>query len=87
MDACVVLSTGVVTGIVSASALCERLARDRIIPQVMLYRLPVTGARFVAILAFVALCAVLYASSGANLQILYAVYACFSPYITIDYFD
>ncbi|KLO06622.1 hypothetical protein SCHPADRAFT_923138 [Schizopora paradoxa] len=75
IDACVVLSAGVLTGILSACALCERLANDKIIPGVFLFRMPYTDAQIVAITAFVLLSGVLYGSAGANQRIISSVFA------------
>ncbi|TDL27804.1 hypothetical protein BD410DRAFT_893978 [Rickenella mellea] len=70
VDAVVVLSAGVLTGILSACALLERLAHDRAVPQIFAKRMPLTGSHAVAIFAFTVLCGVLYASAGANAVII-----------------
>ncbi|KAH8112836.1 amino acid permease-domain-containing protein [Phellopilus nigrolimitatus] len=75
VDASIVLSAGVLTGILSACALCEKLARDNIAPRMFMYRLPATDAQAITITGFVALSGVLYASSGASLQIMSSVFA------------
>lgn len=62
-----------IIGILSACALLEQLGRDRVVPAFFLRRLPVTHAQGPAILAFVVLSGVLYASTGANLTIISAL--------------
>ena len=61
-------------GILSACALCEKLARDRILPNAFLYRLPATNAQAVTIGAFIVLSGTLYASAGASLTIVSKMY-------------
>lgn len=61
-------------GILSACALCEKLSRDRILPNAFLYRLPATNAQAIAIAAFIVLCGALYASAGASLVIVSKMY-------------
>jgi amino acid transporter len=58
------------SGVLSASELCEQLARDRVLPRVFLKTLPVTRSPFVAILSFAGVCVAFYASSGGQLIIL-----------------
>lgn len=70
VDAVIVLCGGVLTGILSACELFERLARDRFLPHLFTRRLPATGAPAFSIAAFVAFSYVLYASSGASLGIM-----------------
>ncbi|KAI5116511.1 hypothetical protein M0805_001866 [Coniferiporia weirii] len=74
VDASIVLSAGVLTGILSACALCEKLARDRILPRAFLRRLR-TNAQGVTIAVFTVLSGTLYASSGASQQIMSSVFA------------
>lgn len=69
IDAIVVLCGGVLTGILSACELIERLAHDRVLPKSFLKTMPVTGSPYVAVLAFVAFSGALYASAGASLSI------------------
>ncbi|EIN12814.1 hypothetical protein PUNSTDRAFT_28714, partial [Punctularia strigosozonata HHB-11173 SS5] len=68
VDAVIVLSGGVLTGILSACELLQRLAHDRVIPRYFLSKLP-TQAPYVTILSFGVFCGILYASSGASLQV------------------
>ncbi|KDQ56708.1 hypothetical protein JAAARDRAFT_157891 [Jaapia argillacea MUCL 33604] len=70
VDAVVVLCGGVLTGILSACELLERLAHDRVLPAAFLKSLPLTGSPHVAIISFVVFSGVLYASSGASLAIM-----------------
>lgn len=56
-------------GVLSACELLERLAHDRVIPEIFLRVMPRTGSSHVSIIAFVGLCAALYASTGASLSI------------------
>ncbi|KAJ7106514.1 amino acid permease-domain-containing protein [Mycena epipterygia] len=69
VDAAVVLCGGVLTGILSACELFEQLAHDRILPQLFLNVLPLSGAPYISVLAFTAFNAMLYASAGASLAI------------------
>jgi len=69
VDAVVVLCAGVLTGILGACELSERLARDRILPRFFLRTIPITKAPFFAIIWFTVFCGLLYASTGANLAI------------------
>ncbi|KAJ3557519.1 hypothetical protein NM688_g1433 [Phlebia brevispora] len=69
VDAMVVLCGGVLTGILGACELFERLARDRLLPQLFLRRLPITHAPGYSIICFATFSYVLYASSGASLPI------------------
>ncbi|KAI0790136.1 amino acid permease-domain-containing protein [Irpex lacteus] len=68
-DAVIVLCGGVLNGILSACELFERLARDRLLPQLFRRRLPITDAPAYSILAFFGFSFALYAISGANLSI------------------
>jgi amino acid transporter len=58
------------SGVLSASELCEQLARDRVLPRAFLKTLPVTRSPFVAILSFAGVCMAFFASSGGQLIIL-----------------
>ncbi|KAJ7844513.1 amino acid permease-domain-containing protein [Mycena olivaceomarginata] len=69
VDAAVVLCGGVLTGILSATELFSQLAYDRVVPQVFLRVLPVSGAPYVSVLMFTGMSGVLYASTGASLAI------------------
>ncbi|KAL5478554.1 hypothetical protein ACEPAI_2738 [Sanghuangporus weigelae] len=75
VDASIVLSAGVLTGILSACALLEKLARDRVVPTKVLYQLPKTNAQAIAIASFTVLCGILYVSASANLTIISKMFA------------
>ncbi|KAF7986066.1 hypothetical protein HWV62_41454 [Athelia sp. TMB] len=68
-DAIIVLCGVGLAGIFSACEMLEQLAHDRIIPKVFLKTLPRTGAHYVAVLAFIVLSGIIYASSGASLVV------------------
>ncbi|KAI4527006.1 hypothetical protein K525DRAFT_264562 [Schizophyllum commune Loenen D] len=70
VDSVVVLSGGVLTGILSACELLEQLSRDRVLPRAFNHPLPLTGAHYLSVGAFVVLSIVLYASTGASLTII-----------------
>ncbi|EKM52801.1 uncharacterized protein PHACADRAFT_212012 [Phanerochaete carnosa HHB-10118-sp] len=70
VDAVIVLCGGVLTGILGACELFERLARDRFLPRLFTFRLPGTGSPACSVAAFVAFSCVLYASSGARLDVM-----------------
>ncbi|KAJ7611398.1 amino acid permease-domain-containing protein [Mycena polygramma] len=69
VDAAVVLCGGVLTGILSACELFEQLAHDRIVPQIFLAALPLSGAPFISVLVFTAVSGVFYASAGGKLAV------------------
>lgn len=69
VDAVITLCGGVLTGILGACELFDRLARDRLLPQLFTRRLPVTHSPAYSIVAFVAFSFVVYATSGANLGV------------------
>ncbi|KAH8102672.1 amino acid permease-domain-containing protein [Cristinia sonorae] len=69
VDAVVVLCGGVLTGVLGACELAERLACDQLIPQIFLRKL-ITGAPAASIVAFLLFNCVLYASSGFSLTII-----------------
>ncbi|KAF8635626.1 hypothetical protein AX15_000265 [Amanita polypyramis BW_CC] len=70
VDAIVVLSGGILTGILSACELLGQLAQSRVLPRTFLVALPVTGAPFLTILSFVALCGLIYASAMGSLSVI-----------------
>ncbi|KAJ7158011.1 amino acid permease-domain-containing protein [Mycena crocata] len=75
VDAAIVLCGGVLTGILSACELFERLAHDRVVPQVFLNLLPLSGAPYVSVLIITAVNLLLYATAGASLPILSRLYS------------
>ncbi|EIW79641.1 AAAP amino acid permease [Coniophora puteana RWD-64-598 SS2] len=70
IDAIVVLCGGVLTGILSAVDLFMELAHDRVLPHFFARTLPVTQSPYIAVVIFVAFSVALYASSGANSEII-----------------
>ncbi|KAF5384450.1 hypothetical protein D9615_003405 [Tricholomella constricta] len=70
VDAIIVLCGGVLTGILSACELLEQLALHRVIPKLFLRALPRTKSPYVSVLSFIAFSGVLYASAGANLNVI-----------------
>ena len=58
------------SGILSACELLEQLSRDRVLPRAFNHPLPLTGAHYLSVGAFVVLSIVLYASTGASLTII-----------------
>ncbi|KAJ7688183.1 AAAP amino acid permease [Mycena rosella] len=68
-DAIVVLSGGVLIGILGVCELLKKLAHDRIAPQIFLNALRFTDAPYISVLAFTACNVVMYASSGGSLSI------------------
>ncbi|KAJ7775998.1 amino acid permease-domain-containing protein [Mycena maculata] len=69
VDAAVVLCGGVLTGILSACELFQQLSNDRIVPQLFLKVLPLSGSPYISVLTFTVLNLMLYASAGASLSI------------------
>ncbi|CAE6427615.1 unnamed protein product [Rhizoctonia solani] len=67
VDCLLVLSGGVFTGLVTGSRLVESLARERVLPQIFLRTLLITGTAYMPILLFFVLCLVVYASSAFSL--------------------
>jgi hypothetical protein len=60
-------------GFLSACELLQRLTHDRVIPQYFLSKLP-SQAPYLIIVCFTVFCGILYASSGASLQIVSKMY-------------
>lgn len=75
VDAIIVLCAGVLTGILSACELLEQLALHRVLPQAFLRVIPATGSPHLSILSFVAFGGVIYASTGASLTIVSAMFS------------
>lgn len=73
IDAIIVLSGGVLTGILAATALTTKLTSDGILPKIFLRILPFTGSNYVCLLFFIVLSIILYAASGASLSIISAM--------------
>lgn len=75
VDATLVLAGGIITGIISFCGLLAALASDRIVPSLVLYLLPRTGAPVVAIIAFCAIALILEATTGFSLSSLSQVFS------------
>ncbi|KAI0062936.1 hypothetical protein BV25DRAFT_1855218 [Artomyces pyxidatus] len=74
-DAVSVLLGGVMTGVMASTALFERLAEDRLLPQSFLWTLPYTGSQYIATLCSVGLALLLYVASGMNLQTVSSIFS------------
>ncbi|TEB34238.1 amino acid permease [Coprinellus micaceus] len=68
-DAFIVLCGGVLTGILSACELLEQLSRHRVLPSFFLKLTSHTKAPYVSVFTFAAFCALIYATTGANLGV------------------
>ncbi|KAE9408697.1 AAAP amino acid permease [Gymnopus androsaceus JB14] len=69
VDAIIVLCGGVLTGILSACELLQQLSLDRLVPKSFCKVLPITNAPYVSVLSFVAFSGIVYASTGASLDV------------------
>lgn len=67
VDAVGVLLGGVLTGVLTADGLIGRLTRDRVLPQVFVSELPITGSTWLATLFSLLLALLLFLASGMNL--------------------
>ncbi|KAL5635173.1 hypothetical protein ACGC1H_003014 [Rhizoctonia solani] len=67
VDCLLVLSGGVFAGLVTGCRLVESLACERVLPQIFLHHLPITGTAYMPVLMFFILCLVVYASSAFSL--------------------
>ncbi|KAK0205192.1 amino acid permease-domain-containing protein [Desarmillaria ectypa] len=70
VDAIIVLCGGVLTGILSACELFEKLTNDRVLPQLFVQPLPLFQSPYVSVLSFAAFSGVIYATTGASLVIM-----------------
>ncbi|KAJ7764169.1 amino acid permease-domain-containing protein [Mycena maculata] len=68
-DAIVVLSGGVLIGMLGVCELFKKLAHDRIVPQMFLKALSLTDGPYVPLLAFIVCNVVMYASAGGRLAV------------------
>ncbi|VDB89935.1 unnamed protein product [Peniophora sp. CBMAI 1063] len=68
VDAVSVLLGGILTGVVTAGTLLDRLAKDRLLPQFFLLKLPVTGSAYIATLFALGLSLLLYVASALSLE-------------------
>ncbi|CAE6433205.1 unnamed protein product [Rhizoctonia solani] len=67
VDCLLVLSGGVFAGLVTGCRLVESLACERVLPQIFLHHLPITGTAYMPVLLFFVICLVVYASSAFSL--------------------
>ncbi|CAE7052581.1 unnamed protein product [Rhizoctonia solani] len=78
VDCLLVLSGGVFAGLVTGCRLIESLAYERVLPQIFLRHLPITGTAYMPVLSFFVLCLVVYASSAFSLATVSTMFsACF----------
>ncbi|PBK76124.1 AAAP amino acid permease [Armillaria solidipes] len=70
VDAIIVLCGGVLTGILSACELFEKLTNDRVLPQVFIHPFPFTRSPYVSVLSFAVFSGVIYATTCASLVIM-----------------
>ncbi|SJL10090.1 uncharacterized protein ARMOST_13472 [Armillaria ostoyae] len=70
VDAIIVLCGGVLTGILSACELFEKLTNDRVLPQVFIHPFPFTRSSYVSVLSFAVFSGVIYATTCASLVIM-----------------
>ncbi|PHZ08872.1 uncharacterized protein RHIMIDRAFT_241093 [Rhizopus microsporus ATCC 52813] len=75
IDAVIVLCAGVLTGLIGAVGLVQRLANDGILPKFFLIRNSVTGSYQYIVLAFLILSITLYAIVGGDTSSLSGVFA------------
>ncbi|GAA6057615.1 hypothetical protein JCM3770_004995 [Rhodotorula araucariae] len=75
VDAVLILAATVLAGLVSAIALIHRLTLDGSLPRPLLKPLPFSGSPALVVGLFTALCVVVYASSGASLDIVSSMFA------------
>ncbi|KAF8318372.1 hypothetical protein DL93DRAFT_2183436 [Clavulina sp. PMI_390] len=68
VDAMLVLSGGVLTGIFTVCGLIERLSRDNVLPRVFLRKTSITKAPIASLGFFITVTAALYASCGFSLS-------------------
>ncbi|KZV64688.1 hypothetical protein PENSPDRAFT_656347 [Peniophora sp. CONT] len=68
VDAVSVLLGGILTGVVTAGTLLDRLAKDRILPQFFLLKLPVTNGAYIATLFALGLALLLYVASALSIE-------------------
>ncbi|KAK0223656.1 AAAP amino acid permease [Armillaria fumosa] len=70
VDAIIVLCGGVLTGILSACELFDKLTNDRVLPQAFIHPFPFSQSPYVSVLSFAAFSGVIYATTGASLVIM-----------------
>ena len=75
IDASLVLSGGVLTGLFTACGLLQTLAQDGVLPKLLLRTMPVTGGPASTVIFFILGCTTLYASSAFSLPVISAVFS------------
>ncbi|KAK0236350.1 AAAP amino acid permease [Armillaria nabsnona] len=70
VDAIIVLCGGVLTGILSACELFEKLTNDRVLPQVFIHPFPFSRSPYVSVLSFAVFSGIIYATTCASLVIM-----------------
>ncbi|KAG1245801.1 hypothetical protein G6F68_014912 [Rhizopus microsporus] len=75
IDAVIVLCAGVLTGLIGAVGLVQRMSEDGILPKFFLIRNPITGSYQYIVLAFLILSVTLYAIVGGDTSSLSGVFA------------
>jgi len=74
VDAVLVLSGAVLTSFVGVTGLARRMSLDQVLPQFLLSQNALRGTNHWIILAFLALCTSIYASTGGKVELLAGVY-------------
>jgi len=74
VDAVLVLSGAVLTSFVGVTGLARRMSLDQVLPQFLLRQNALRGTNHWIILAFLAICASIYASTGGKVELLAGVY-------------
>ncbi|KAI0029916.1 amino acid permease-domain-containing protein [Vararia minispora EC-137] len=75
VDAVSVLLGGMLTGVITASQLLDRLAWDCVLPSIFLREMPVTKSAYVALSFALACSLLLYAASGLSLNVVSSLFS------------
>lgn len=75
VDACIVLSGGILAGLFTGSGLLEQLAHDGVLPEMFLKRLSANGGPVFTVLFFFLASLVMYASSAFKLTTISSVFS------------
>ncbi|GAA5888603.1 hypothetical protein JCM6882_009016 [Rhodosporidiobolus microsporus] len=75
VDAVLILCATILSGLISAIALIQRLSLDGYLPRLLLKPLPITGSPSFVVGLFTALCIVVYTSSGNSLSVVSNMFA------------
>lgn len=78
VDAALILSGGIYTGLISASSIVEQLIGDGILPKITGRKLK-TGALWIASMSFIVLCCLVWLSSGTDLFVISGMFAHLLP--------